>query len=79
MAILTFPDLKAKGVDFSAMHIWRLVRAGRFPKPFKLGVDRKYSRNFWDEAEVDAFLASRRASRGAPTSAPFKSEQAAEG
>lgn len=33
--------------------IWRWVREGKFPKPFKLGE----STTVWDLAEVDAFLA----------------------
>jgi prophage regulatory protein len=35
--------------------IWRWVREGKFPKPFKLGS----GITVWDEAEVDAFIASR--------------------
>jgi predicted DNA-binding transcriptional regulator AlpA len=33
--------------------IWRWVREGRFPKPFKLGK----AVTVWDLAEVDAFVA----------------------
>lgn len=33
--------------------VWRWVREGRFPKPFKLGD----SVTVWDAAEVDAFIA----------------------
>lgn len=32
--------------------IWRWVREGKFPKPFKLGE----SVTVWDAAEVDAFI-----------------------
>lgn len=32
--------------------IWRWVREGKFPKPFKLGV----SVTVWNAAEVDAFI-----------------------
>ena len=35
--------------------IWRWVREGKFPKPFKLGE----SVTVWDAAEVDAFIAGR--------------------
>lgn len=35
--------------------IWRWVREGKFPKPFKLGD----SVTVWDAAEVDAFIAQR--------------------
>lgn len=32
--------------------VWRWVREGKFPKPFKLGE----SVTVWDAAEVDAFI-----------------------
>ena len=32
--------------------VWRWVREGRFPKPFKLGE----SVTVWDAAEVEAFI-----------------------
>jgi predicted DNA-binding transcriptional regulator AlpA len=35
--------------------VWRWVREGRFPKPFKLGE----SVTVWDADEVDAFLENR--------------------
>lgn len=37
--------------------IWRWVREGNFPKPFKLGA----STTVWDAAEVEAFIAQRSA------------------
>lgn len=33
--------------------IWRWVKAGKFPKPFKLG----QGATVWDAAEVEAFIA----------------------
>jgi prophage regulatory protein len=35
--------------------IWRWVREGKFPKPFKLGT----SVTVWDVDEVEAFIAKR--------------------
>lgn len=35
--------------------VWRWVREGKFPKPFKLGE----SVTVWDAAEVDGFIAQR--------------------
>lgn len=35
--------------------IWRWVREGKFPKPFKLGE----SVTVWDAAEVEAFIEQR--------------------
>lgn len=44
---------KRKGLlPVSPATIWRWVREGRFPKPFKLGA----SVTVWDEAEIEAFL-----------------------
>lgn len=37
--------------------VWRWVREGKFPKPFKLGA----SVTVWDRDAVDAFLAKRSA------------------
>jgi hypothetical protein len=36
--------------------VWRWVRAGNFPAPFKLGE----KTTVWDAAEVEAFIAARR-------------------
>ncbi|MFC7516593.1 helix-turn-helix transcriptional regulator [Herbaspirillum sp. GCM10030257] len=35
--------------------IWRWVREGNFPKPFKLGA----SVTVWDAAEIEVFIAQR--------------------
>lgn len=35
--------------------VWRWVREGKFPKPFKLGE----SVTVWDVGQVDAFIAGR--------------------
>ena len=45
-----------KGIlPVSPATIWRWVREGKFPKPFKLGD----SVTVWDAAEVEAFIAQR--------------------
>lgn len=54
MKLLNYDDLKSKGFNYSRVHIWRLVKEGRFPKPVKLGAG---SRNAWVEFEVDAHIA----------------------
>ena len=41
----------------------RLVRAGRFPKPVRLGGDAKSNRVRWPEKEVDDWLAARMTAR----------------
>jgi predicted DNA-binding transcriptional regulator AlpA len=38
LRLLTKNDLKAlKGIAYHPVHIWRLVKAGKFPRPIKLG------------------------------------------
>lgn len=52
MKVLCQPDLRAKGIKFTRQHISKLVRQGKFPKPFKLG-DRT---NAWAEHVIDKYL-----------------------
>jgi prophage regulatory protein len=47
-------------VPFSDMHIWRLERAGKFPKRIKLG-ERRVG---WDFHEVISWIEDRKARRG---------------
>jgi predicted DNA-binding transcriptional regulator AlpA len=46
--------------------VWRWVREGKFPKPFKLGE----SVTVWDTAEVEAFIVQ----RSIPKSASAKAQ-----
>ena len=46
------PDKPGK-LPVSPATIWRWVREGRFPKPFKIGP----ATTVWDADQVDAFLA----------------------
>jgi prophage regulatory protein len=63
MRVLTRFDLRArKGIPYSRQHLERMVRAGEFPVPFKLGNGPK-ARNAWDEREIDAWLKARARSR----------------
>ena len=56
--LLTREDLiTAKGIRFGNTHLYRLIKRGDFPKPFKLGK----RKNFWDEATIDAWIAARAA------------------
>lgn len=48
------PAKKGK-LPVSPATIWRWVREGKFPKPFKLGE----SVTVWNADEVDAFIAGR--------------------
>ena len=51
MKLLDDDDLAAKGIPLGRTQIWRLVKAGKFPPPVKVG-----SRNCWVEAEIDDFI-----------------------
>jgi predicted DNA-binding transcriptional regulator AlpA len=53
--LLSFEDLKAKGVNLSRSQIHRLVKAGKFPAPIKLAKTVN-GRNSWIEEQVDAHL-----------------------
>lgn len=55
MKLLTYDDLATRGVQFSRCHLWRLTKAGKFPKPVKIGA----SRNAWVESEIDAHIDAR--------------------
>jgi prophage regulatory protein len=55
MRVLSYGDLKAKGVRFSRQWIRELVSRGEFPAPIKLG---EQSVGFI-ETEVDAWIAAR--------------------
>ena len=53
MRLLIFEDLKTlKGIPFSRQHIHRLVKTGRFPKPFKASGG-PFGVNAWDESVID--------------------------
>jgi prophage regulatory protein len=51
MKLLDYDGLAERGIKFSDTHIWRLIRAGDFPKPLKIG-----NRNHWAEAEIDRYI-----------------------
>jgi len=59
---LTHTDLIARGITLSNVQLWRLERAGRFPRRVRMTSNRVY----WLSAEVDAYIASRIADRPLP-------------
>jgi prophage regulatory protein len=75
MRILNLSDLRDRGIPFSRQHIHRLVVAGKFPKPVKLG----RATNGWVEDEINEYLLSCIAERdaGAGPSQPTDSVKAA--
>jgi prophage regulatory protein len=51
MKLLDEEGLAAKGIPHGRIQLWRLVKAGKFPPPVKVG-----SRNCWVEAEIDEYI-----------------------
>jgi prophage regulatory protein len=61
MRMLDDAALREKGIKFSRQHRQRLIKAGLFPAPAKMGANT----NAWLEAEIDAWLQDRVAERDA--------------
>lgn len=58
--LLSYSDLRTKkGIPFSRVHLWRLIRDGKFPKPIELSK----SRSAWIESEIDDWIAAKAAER----------------
>ena len=55
MRLLSYSDLRAKGVHLSRSQLHRLIKAGKFPAPIKLS-ETENGRNSWVESQVDAHL-----------------------
>jgi predicted DNA-binding transcriptional regulator AlpA len=55
---LSYNDLESKGIRVSKPQLWRWIRAGAFPPPFKIG-----GRNCWLESEIDGYLIDQAAKR----------------
>jgi prophage regulatory protein len=63
MRLLSFPQLRTeKGIAYSRQHIHRLIQAGKFPRPLKLG-GMEGGANAWPEDEIDRHLEACRAAR----------------
>jgi len=50
--MLGLKELRAKGIKFSRQHLHRLILAGKFPRPVKLGENT----NAWVDEEIDGYL-----------------------
>lgn len=65
MRLLSMDELKpVKGISYSRPHLFRLIKAGRFPAPIKIGENR----NAWPESEIDSWVEQRIVERDAPES-----------
>jgi predicted DNA-binding transcriptional regulator AlpA len=58
--ILSKADLRARGIDLNNSTIWRKTKAGKFPKPVRVG-----NRNGWLDNEIDEYVQSLIAERDA--------------
>ena len=65
LRILSLNDLRELGIYYSRVHIYRLVKAGKFPAPIKVG----QNRIGWVESEIDEWLNAKIAERDARTKA----------
>ena len=63
MSVRLIPNegLKAKGVPYSKCHLWRLEKAGKFPRRVPIGSGR-YA---YVESEIDAYIDQKIAERDA--------------
>jgi prophage regulatory protein len=59
--LLSRKDLREIGVQFHRVHLDRLIKAGKFPRPVKIGENK----NAWLATEVEAWLDDRIKARDA--------------
>jgi prophage regulatory protein len=60
MRLLSMDELRTlKGLSFCDAYFYRLIKAGKFPKPVKLGTNR----NAFVEAEIDGWIKEKIAAR----------------
>jgi prophage regulatory protein len=61
--MLRFSDLELeKGIDLTRNHIWRLEKAGKFPRPIRVTGGRAV---YWIEEEIDEYIRDMMAKRDA--------------
>jgi prophage regulatory protein len=60
MTILSYRDLRARGIPYTRVHLRRLWEKGKFPRPFQL-VDG--GRLCWTAEQLDAHVQTRIAER----------------
>jgi prophage regulatory protein len=59
--LIPYEGLRAKGVPYSKVHLWRLEKADKFPRRVSIGAGR-YA---YVEREVDAFIEAKITERDA--------------
>jgi prophage regulatory protein len=65
MKLIAMHALDDKGIPYSRAHLYRLIRAKKFPEPIRLGENRIA----FIEDEIDAWLEGKRTERDAPEAA----------
>jgi prophage regulatory protein len=63
--LIRYEDLRAKAIPYRKPHIWRLEKAGKFPRRVPIGAGR-YA---YVEAEIDAYIDQKIAERDARSAA----------
>jgi len=56
MTILSYRDLRARGIPYSKVHLRRLWEAGKFPRPFQLT---EHGQLCWTDEQIDAHVQAR--------------------
>jgi prophage regulatory protein len=59
--LISYDDLKLKGISYSKPHLWRLERNSKFPKRVPIGA----SRYAYIEREIDEYVTNLIAARDA--------------
>lgn len=68
MQVLSYPELRdRKGIVWSRAHVYRMIHAGEFPPPLKLGEGTAA----WLEEEIDCWLGGRVAERESRLTSPL--------
>jgi prophage regulatory protein len=65
MRLIPYEALAPKCITYSKPHLWRLEKAGKFPKRVPIGAGR-YG---YVEAEIDAYIEAKIAARDASSAA----------
>jgi prophage regulatory protein len=63
--LIPYEALRSKGISYSKVQLWRLERAGKFPRRVPIGA----GRHAWVESELDNFIDQKIADRDAKTAA----------
>lgn len=72
MRLLSYPQLRDRGVRYTQRHLSNLVQDGKFPRPVVLSTrpNGDPARIAWAEDEIDAWIAALVAKRDEDSAAP---------